>query len=594
MYFCCTFYYSVKDRCVESHVDCKFTSIIVIDNNVLYNICDVSIIYLCMHSILNCNISYACHFNHEHSLYIADKELLPDSTFTCISNAHGTTSWLDHCVTSVTGLDNIESVTVIDEYICSDHLPLRVVIRCDLATDHHCVSGRNKNDFIDWKTAGVHDYDKFDVKSSEYLSNVDVSVSLFNCTDQSCKLHEGEIDRLYIKADRLAGDLLQHNVVDFWKNVRNLTSNKASNSTCIDVVVGEQNIADYWKSHYEGIFNSVQNTTHQNEILRKLETTEFHEDMTVTTNEVAKVIKGLKRGKAVGPDNVAAEALMHSNNRLHYLLGVCFSAMLIHGYMPQGLMDSKIIPLVKNKCGKLSDKNNYRPVAISNSLSKVYELILLDRCEEYLWTSGNQFGFKADHSTEMCIYAVHEFIDYYRSRSTNVYVTFLDASKAFDRINHWLLFDKLLKREIPLKYIVRILVYWYRTQTMYVQWDSCDSSAFKVTNGVRQGGILSPKLFIVYMDDLSDQLNNSNIGGNFGSGQLVNHISYADDMCLLSFSTAGIQKLLNICDQYSNDHDLIYNSKKTMCMCFTPKSCKSYECKLSLNQESPSYVREAR
>ena len=49
------------------------------------------------------------------------------------------------------------------------------------------------------------------------------------------------------------------------------------------------------------------------------------------------------------------------------------------------------------------------------------------------------------------------------------------------------------------------------------------------------------------MDDLSDQLNNSNIGGNyFGSGQLVNHICYADDMCLLSFSTAGMQKLLNM------------------------------------------------
>ena len=201
-------------------------------------------------------------------------------------------------------------------------------------------------------------------------------------------------------------------------------------------------------------------------------------------------------------------------------------------------------------------------MAISNYLSKVFELILLDRCEEYLWTSGNQFGFKANHSTEMCIYALHEFSDYYRSRSTNVYVTFLDASKAFDRINHWLLFDKLLKREMPC-YIVRILVYWYRTQTMYVQWASCDSSSFKVTNGVRQGGILSPKLFIVYMDDLSDQLNNSNIGGNFGRRQLVNH-SYADDMCLLSFSTAGMQKLLNICDQYSNDHDLIYNSKKTM------------------------------
>ena len=128
--------------------------------------------------------------------------------------------------------------------------------------------------------------------------------------------------------------------------MRKITSNKASNSTCIDAVVGEQNIADYWKSHYEGIFNSVQNTAHQNEILRKLEKSEFHEDMKVTRNEVAKVIKGLKRGKAVGPDKVAAEALMHSNNRLYYLLGVCFSAMLIHGYLPQGLMETKIIPLV--------------------------------------------------------------------------------------------------------------------------------------------------------------------------------------------------------------------------------------------------------
>ena len=54
------------------------------------------------------------------------------------------------------------------------------------------------------------------------------------------------------------------------------------------------------------------------------------------------------------------------------------------------------------------------------------------------------------------------------------------------------------------------------------------------------------------------------------SGVLV-YISYADDMCLLSFSSTGMQKLLNICDQYSNDHDLIYNSKKTMSMCFTPK-----------------------
>ena len=76
------------------------------------------------------------------------------------------------------------------------------------------------------------------------------SISQFKYALRQCKRSEDTI-----KAIRLAGDLLQHNVVDVWKNVRNLSSNKASNSTCIDAVVGEQNIADYGRSHYEGIFN---------------------------------------------------------------------------------------------------------------------------------------------------------------------------------------------------------------------------------------------------------------------------------------------------------------------------------------------------
>ena len=89
-----------------------------------------------------------------------------------------------------------------------------------------------------------------------------------------------------------------------------------------------------------GIFNSVQNTIHHNEILRKFETTEFHEDMRVITNERAKVIKCLKRGKAAGPDTQIIGCT---------ILGVCFSAMLLHGYVPQGLMDTNSIPLVKKQ-----------------------------------------------------------------------------------------------------------------------------------------------------------------------------------------------------------------------------------------------------
>ena len=178
--------------------------------------------------------------------------------------------------------------------------------------------------------------------------------------------------------------------------------------------------------------------------------------------------------------------------------------MLSHGYIPANMMSTKIIPIVKDKCGKLTDTNNNRPVALANITSKLFEFILLNRCETYMHTNENQFGFKEGHSTDMCICTctLLQFIDYYKSKCTNIYVTFLDASKAFDRLNHWLLFKKLLNRGMPI-YIVRILIFLYSNQTMYVQWGSAHSDPFSITNGVRQGGILSPKLFIVYMDGLS-------------------------------------------------------------------------------------------
>ena len=62
------------------------------------------------------------------------------------------------------------------------------------------------------------------------------------------------------------------------------------------------------------------------------------------------------------------------------------------------------------------------------------------KCEEYLCTSADQFGFKKAHRTELCIYTLREYIELHRKRSTTVFVTFLDASKAFDRLDHWLLF----------------------------------------------------------------------------------------------------------------------------------------------------------
>ena len=97
---------------------------------------------------------------------------------------------------------------------------------------------------------------------------------------------------------------------------------------------------------------------------------------------------------------------------------------------------------------------------------------------------------------------------------------------------------------------------------MQVKWGSTVSDCFHVGNGVRQGGILSPFLFNLYMDDLSKELNPCKtccVSGN----TVINHLMYADDLVIFSPYSAGLQELLDICSQYGIDFNILYNSKKS-------------------------------
>ena len=147
---------------------------------------------------------------------------------------------------------------------------------------------------------------------------------------------------------------------------------------------------------------------------------------------------------------------------------------------------------------------------------------------------------------------------------------YLDLSKAFDRIEHVMLFRKLPERKIPLL-IVLLLENCYKSQKFYIQWGSLISAPFNVTNGVRQGRIMSPGLFIVYIDDLSRTLHSMPFGC-YINNTYVNHLVYADDMVL--FAPRALQGLTDTAAKYFVENGLMINRKNVWQLyhCVTRKS----------------------
>ena len=156
-------------------------------------------------------------------------------------------------------------------------------------------------------------------------------------------------------------------------------------------------------------------------------------------------------------------------------------------------------------------------------------------------------------------------VKYFRSLNSTVFVTAVDASKAFDRINHITLLQKLKERLLPACFI-RVISCWYDKLYSVVRWNSVYSREFKACAGVRQGSILSPILFNVYVDDLIVQLSNSGYGCHIGCSFMG--CRYADDLLLMSPSIIGMQHLLDLCTVYGRLHNIIFNALKTVIFAF--------------------------
>ena len=233
---------------------------------------------------------------------------------------------------------------------------------------------------------------------------------------------------------------------------------------------------------------------------------------------------------------------------------------------PDELLLGTIIPLIKNSRGKKHCSDNYRALTIGTGLSKLLDVVIRNKQTDALKASDLQFGFKEKSSTSMCTFAVVETIEYYKSNGSNVHVLLLDASKAFDRVNYIKLFEKMLKKGMcPLT--VRLLLNMYTEQKLQVKWNKLLTDKFNVTNGVRQGGVLSPLFYSIYVDDLLEKLKENGIGCHIGH-HYVGVFGYADDIILLCPSVTGLIKMIKICEEYANEHDILFNEKKSKYLVF--------------------------
>ena len=141
-----------------------------------------------------------------------------------------------------------------------------------------------------------------------------------------------------------------------------------------------------------------------------------------------------------------------------------------------------------------------------------------------------------------CCHALFEFnesVRYLIRRGSVVYCAAQDASKAFDKVLHFGSFYKMVFKGISSMFI-KVLNYWYSQLHCAVLWKSVLGETFWIQCGVRQGGVLSPYLFSLYVDDVITALRNSGYG--ISVGNIFTGILYADDIILLSCSFYGLQK----------------------------------------------------
>lgn len=376
-----------------------------------------------------------------------------------------------------------------------------------------------------------------------------------------CKTNLAKLKKIKIKtmfSDRIERILRAGTTKEYWDNLNFLRKRGRATSGAISF--------REWEQYYKGIFPA------RSEYIFDLESRTVEvQDAYFSLQELDSALKGAKSRKAAGRDGIPSEFYKFFNLKWKTLLLAAFNKILDREITPDGWSGVLISMLFKK--GDVSNPENYRPIALINSIVKLFTQIMYNRLSNWVERNGVlpefQSGFRKGRGCLDNIFTLNSLIQYHLNQPKGkLFALFIDFRRAFPSVNHGLLWSKLHSVGISSK-IIKILISLYSKAYMHVKIANSLSAGIDVTEGVLQGEILSPLLFAIFLADLEVFLKTRGISGiTIQNFKRILILAYADDIVILSQTWGGMEDILALLLEYCQLNHFQINTSKTNVVVF--------------------------